>query len=128
MKKISSALLAALALAVAVSAPAQTLSPRYLAAVVTGTGVQPAVRTEPPYPGYASTDPIQHQKTFVATSTGGTATVNVEASQDGATWFVLATFSLVAATPQQTLSNAAWAYYRANITASAGTVTVTMYP
>lgn len=105
-----------------------TIPARYLATAVAGTGVQAGVATEPTYPGYASTDPVLHKKSFVASVATGTATVNVEASQDNVTWFVLATFTLAAGTPQSTLSDAAWSYYRANITASSGAVTVIMYP
>lgn len=124
MKKIAYLLTLLVMVSVAYAIPARVLVQQTAAA----TGAQAGVATEPPYPGYFSTDPVLQKKSFVASVATGTATVNVEASQDNTTWFVLATFTLTAGTNQSTLSDAAWSYYRANITASSGAVTVLMYP
>ena len=68
-----------------------------------------------------------------ATSAGaGAATVNVQASNDGVNWILIATISLVLSTTSATdglASDAPWRYVRADLSALSGTdatVTVTM--
>lgn len=67
--------------------------------------------------------PTNHNRTFQVVISGGTASVNIEASNDGVNWIVLATVTSSGGYE----SNAPWASVRANVTAVSGaTVSVIM--
>lgn len=89
-------------------------------ALTTGVGASsPPANSGPSYSG---------EKTFQATVTttagNGSATVNIEVSNDQVAWIVLTTITLASASSPVSdgfPSNAAWGYYRANVTAISGT-------
>jgi|HubBroStandDraft_4_1064222.scaffolds.fasta_scaffold00159_13 hypothetical protein len=123
MKRLLSALVACLALTL----PALALSPgTYLlqAVTATGAGAQFSWRQYP-------------SSSFLASvTTGGIASVNVEATQDpGVGWVVIATIALGSSNPlfgSTTVTSPAWPYVRGNVTALSGTgtptVNLSMYP
>lgn len=124
MKTFARLLLAAL-LAAALVAPAQAQPVTTLlnAITTTGAGTQFTWKNYP-------TSSFQ----CVEAGTGTvTATVNVEVSQDGVTWFQLAVFTLsgTAAASSTTTAVPSYPYVRGNVTAITGTnaaVTLTMFP
>lgn len=122
MKRFSIALFAFLVTALPALAAAPTTS---LLTGVTTTGVGSVF----PWKNYASSS-------FVATvTTGGVATVNVEASQDTVNWVVLTTLALGSTNPLVVgydVKQPDYPYVRGNVTALSGTgtptVSLTMYP
>lgn len=87
-----------------------------LASAATSTGtIMPA----------AMVSPQMAMRSFMA-STTGTATVNIEVSNDNVVWMSYITLSPIAGTPDGFADACPWSYVRANVTAVTGSVTVTM--
>jgi len=122
MRRLSIGLFAFLVAALPALAAAPTTS---LLTNITATGAGSAFS----WRNYAASS-------FQATvTTGGVASVNIEASLDSANWVVLTTLALGSSNPLvvgYSVTAPAWPYVRGNVTALSGTgtptVNLTMYP
>lgn len=123
MRLLPRAILSAALALMSIAAAAQPVTTLLNAVTATGAGSQFAFHNYP-------------RTSFVCSETGTgtvTATVNVEVSQDGVTWFALATFSMSGTNASNSTTTAieAYPYVRGNVTAISGTgaaITLNMYP